>query len=204
MSYLGPCPALPFHSRRQAPLQLAGYPVPCCISAAFDALAAAHLALQGSLAIGDVLFGELSPSGRLPVSFPFNNFTAQSDFYEMSMRRWPGRTHRHLQARRARLALGSLLFRVTDASFVGLRLRCAGAAARHTSILLALGPAHRPKLVQLLFTTAALCRSPSCTNLGMGCLTPPLPTQPCERRCPLLLTWRHHCTCPCQQRLYGN
>lgn len=48
-----------------------------------------------------MLFGDASPSGRLPVSFPFNNYTSQSDFYDMSMRRWPGRTHRHLQARGA-------------------------------------------------------------------------------------------------------
>lgn len=47
--------------------------------------------------MADVLLGEASPSGRLPVTFPFNNYTAQADFASMSMRRWPGRTHRYLQ-----------------------------------------------------------------------------------------------------------
>ena len=56
-------------------------------------------AMQGGEAVADVLFGDLSPAGRLPITFYFQNYTAQSDFAEMSMRRWPGRTHRYLQAR---------------------------------------------------------------------------------------------------------
>ena len=52
---------------------------------------------QGAAAIADVLFGDVAPAGRLPVTWHFQNFTAQSDFTDMSMRRWPGRTHRYLQ-----------------------------------------------------------------------------------------------------------
>jgi hypothetical protein len=52
---------------------------------------------QGAAAIADVLFGDVAPGGRLPVTWHFQNFTAQSDFANMSMRRWPGRTHRYLQ-----------------------------------------------------------------------------------------------------------
>lgn len=52
---------------------------------------------QGAAAIADIFFGEVSPAGRLPATFYFANFTAQSSFADMSMRRWPGRTHRHVQ-----------------------------------------------------------------------------------------------------------
>ena len=55
-------------------------------------------AVQGADAIADVLFGQVSPSGRLPVSWYYNNYTEQSSFGDMHMRPWPGRTHRFLQA----------------------------------------------------------------------------------------------------------
>ena len=53
--------------------------------------------LQGAAAIAEVLFGDHSPSGRLPVTFCHNNFTQQSLMSSMDMRAWPGRTYRFLQ-----------------------------------------------------------------------------------------------------------
>ena len=34
--------------------------------------------MQGAQAIADVLFGDKSPSGRLPVTFYYNNYTSQA------------------------------------------------------------------------------------------------------------------------------
>jgi hypothetical protein len=62
---------------------------------------------QGAAAIADVLFGDVAPGGRLPVTWHFQNFTMQSDFSDMSMRRWPGRTHRYLQVRGCRAGMAA-------------------------------------------------------------------------------------------------
>lgn len=77
--------------------------------------------------MADVLFGDVSPAGRLPVSWPFNNYTAQSAFGDMSMRRWPGRTHRYLQVP----VLYPFGHGLSFASFrySGMAAQCAGTAA---------------------------------------------------------------------------
>jgi beta-glucosidase len=50
----------------------------------------------GAQAISDVLFGDFSPSGLLPVTFYFSNYTSQISMTSMDMRSPPGRTHRYL------------------------------------------------------------------------------------------------------------
>lgn len=44
-----------------------------------------------------MLFGDVSPTGRLPVTVYYNNYTSQISNSDMRMRPWPGRTHRFLQ-----------------------------------------------------------------------------------------------------------
>jgi hypothetical protein len=46
--------------------------------------------LQGAGGIANLLFGDASPSGRLPVSFVFNNYTEQIEMTDMRMSAWPG------------------------------------------------------------------------------------------------------------------
>ena len=55
-------------------------------------------AAQAGAALADVLFGEAAPSGRLPVTWHFNNYTELSYMPDMAMRPFPGRTHRYVQA----------------------------------------------------------------------------------------------------------
>lgn len=44
-----------------------------------------------------MLLGAENPSGRLPVTTYYDNYTSLQPATEMGMRKWPGRTHRYLQ-----------------------------------------------------------------------------------------------------------
>lgn len=52
---------------------------------------------QGAAGIADILFGKTSPSGKLPVTFYYDNYTTIQTMSNMDMRSWPGRTYRYLQ-----------------------------------------------------------------------------------------------------------
>lgn len=52
--------------------------------------------MQGAAGIANLLFGKASFAGRLPVTWPFNNFTATIGMGDMDMVTWPGRGYRHL------------------------------------------------------------------------------------------------------------
>jgi beta-glucosidase len=52
---------------------------------------------RGGEAIAQVLLGDHSPSGRLPVTIYHSNYTRLIANTDMRMRVWPGRTHRFLQ-----------------------------------------------------------------------------------------------------------
>ncbi|KAA6425682.1 MAG: beta-glucosidase-related glycosidase, partial [Trebouxia sp. A1-2] len=49
---------------------------------------------QGAAGIADILFGKTSPSGKLPVTFYYDNYTTIQTMSNMDMRSWPGRTYR--------------------------------------------------------------------------------------------------------------
>ena len=52
-----------------------------------------------------MLFGAYNPSGRLPVTFYYENYTSQILMTDMNMRPFPGRTHKYLQVRGHHAAL---------------------------------------------------------------------------------------------------
>jgi len=51
--------------------------------------------VQGAAGIADILFGKTSPSGKLPVTFYYDNYTTIQTMSNMDMRSWPGRTYRY-------------------------------------------------------------------------------------------------------------
>ena len=62
------------------------------------------------------LFGDYNPGGRLPYTFYPGEFTNKSDFFDMDMVKYPGRTYKYLQLEvqlsqlpRAQLAITSSL-----------------------------------------------------------------------------------------------
>ncbi len=50
--------------------------------------------MQGAAGIANLLFGDASFCGRLPLSYTFNNYTSQIAMSNMDMSDWPGRTYR--------------------------------------------------------------------------------------------------------------
>jgi len=65
-------------------------------SARVGAIVTAHYPGQGAGGIANLLFGEASFAGRLPVTWPFNNYTDQIRMGDMNMADWPGRGYRHI------------------------------------------------------------------------------------------------------------
>ncbi|KAK9837275.1 hypothetical protein WJX81_002841 [Elliptochloris bilobata] len=60
-------------------------------------LSAFYPGQMGGQAIADIILGKEAPSGRLPVTFYYRNYTDQISAAEMDMVRWPGRTHRYVK-----------------------------------------------------------------------------------------------------------
>ncbi|KAK9802811.1 hypothetical protein WJX73_010724 [Symbiochloris irregularis] len=52
---------------------------------------------QGASGVLDVVFGKVSPGGRTPETFFFNNYTREIPMSQMDMAMWPGRTHAYVQ-----------------------------------------------------------------------------------------------------------
>lgn len=51
----------------------------------------------GATGVADVLFGDVNPSGKLPVTWVYDNYTSLIAMGDMNMRAFPGRTHRFIQ-----------------------------------------------------------------------------------------------------------